>query len=143
MPIYTVRNLTTGAAAPKTHITITAPANGRVKLRGLLFKTGTTNAASYEWEIQRLSVNATGSAQTPNPTNPDDIASRTTALSAITAEGTSSASLWEIGANVLGSFSLWVPLDKLAELVNSGILAFVKTVGTLTSQIHTTLFFEE
>ena len=143
MAIYTVRNLTSGIAAPKTLITLTAPANGRVKLRGLLFKTTSVNAGSQEWEIKRLSVNATGTAITPNPVNPDDPASRTTALSTISAEGTSGESLWEIGGHLISSHLHWVPLMGLAELVNSGILAFVKTVGTNTNVIICTLFFQE
>jgi len=147
MAIYTIRTTTAGAAAPKTHITSTAPANARVKLRGLLLgNTAATATQGVEWEILRLSVNATGSAQTPNPLNPDDIASRTTATSTITAEGTSSTILVEFGFDVLTTYPLWFPgspVDLAPQYVNSGILALRKTIGADTTNWAITWFFEE
>lgn len=142
--MYTVRNTTAGAAAIKTFITIAALANQRIKLRGLLLgNTAATAAQGVEWEILRLSADATGSAQTPNPVDPDLSASRFTALSTITGEGTAGAILAEIGFDIVGTHPLWFPPGTEFQAVNSGIMAIRKTVGADTSNWAITLFVEE
>ncbi len=144
MPVYTIRDETTDAAAPKTHITVTAPANGRVKLRGLLLGTrDVTGNASVEYELARLTADATGTAQTPNPLDPDAIAARSTALSTITAEGTKGAVLIEIGRQYIASKTFWFPFPAFCQYVNSAVLALIKTVGSPVQTHSLTLFVEE
>jgi len=144
MPVYTVRNTTTGAAATKTFITVAALANQRVKIRGFTIgNTAATAAQGVEWEWLRLSVNATGTVQTPNPVDPDSIASRSTALSIITAEGTAGAVLGEYGFDIVGTYIKWFPIGTEFQYVNAGINAIRKTVGADTSNWAITVYFEE
>ncbi len=144
MAIYTLRNLTVGAAATKTFITGAAVANQRVKVRGLLIgNTAATATQGVEWEVLRLSANATGTALTPNPLNPDDPAARSTALSTITAEGTAGVVLAEMGFNILTTYIKWYPPGLEPQYVNSGILALRKTVGADTTNWAITWFLEE
>ena len=142
--VYTVRNLTTNAAAPKTFITIAALANQRIKIKGVLLgNSAATAAQGVEWEILRLSVNATGAALTPNPVDPDSIASRFTSLSTITAEGTAGAVVVELGFDIVGTYMAWFPPGLEPEFVNSGIGAIRKTVGADTTNWAITMWVEE
>ena len=142
--VFTVRNETAGAAATKTFITIAALANQRIKVKGLLLgNSAATAAQGVEWEILRLTANATGTAQTPNPVDPDSSASRFTALSTITGEGTAGAIIAEFAFDIVGTHPLWFPLKAEPEVVNSGILAIRKTVGADTTNWAITLFVEE
>lgn len=142
--VYTVRNTTAGAAATKTFITIAALANQRIKLRAMLLgNSAATAAQGVEWEILRLSADATGTAQTPNPVDPDSSASRFTALSTITGEGTAGAILAELGFDIVGTYVAGLRELLQFEAVNSGILAIRKTVGADTTNWAITLWVEE
>jgi hypothetical protein len=141
---YTVRNTTTGAAATKSFISVAALANQRIKIMGILLgNSAATAAQGLEWEILRLTADATGTAQTPNPVDPDSSASRFTALSTITGEGTAGAIQAEFGFDVVGTYVLFFPERLQPEAVNSGILAIRKTVGADTSNWAITLWVEE
>ena len=142
--VYTVRNTTAGAAATKTFITIAALANQRIKLRALLLgNSAATAAQGMEWEILRLTADATGTAQTPNPVDPDSSGSRFTALSTITGEGTAGVILAEFGFDIVGTYVLGLASLLQFEAVNSGILAIRKTVGADTTNWAITMWVEE
>lgn len=142
--VYTVRNQTAGAAAIKTFISWAAAANAVVKLRGMqIGNTAATAAQGTEWELLRKSVNVTGTAQTPSPVDPDAIASRFTALSTVTAEGTDSTVIAEYGFDIVGTYVLWFPPGTESLAVNSGILAIRKTVGADTTNWAITLWIDE
>ena len=144
MALYTVRNTTAGAAATKTHITVAAPANARVKVRGILLgNTAATAAQGVEWERLRLTADATGTAQTPNPVDPDAAASRFTAKSTVTGEGTAGAILGEHGFDIVSQLPLWFPPELQDQFVNSGFWALRKTVGADTTNWAITVYLEE
>lgn len=144
MPVYTVRNETAGAAATKVFIELTAPANARVKIRGLAIgNTAATAAQGVEWELHRQSATATGTSQTPSPLDPDAAAARSTAKSTITANGTASTILAEWGFDIVGTYIKWFPDGVWPWFVNSGIVALRKTVGADTSNWAITIYFEE
>lgn len=144
MPVYSLRNLTAGAAATKTFITFAAAANARVKLRGLILgNTAATAAQGVEWEILRLSANATGTALTPAALDPDAPSARSAATSTVTGEGTASTVLVEFGFDIVGTYILWFPPGCEPISANSGIVALRKTVGADTSAWAITMFIEE
>src|SRR6266498_5353028 len=87
---YSIRNLTAGAAATKSFIELTAAANARVRIRGMLIgNSAATAAQGVEWNLQRCSATGTGTAITPEKLDADSPAARSTAKSTMTANGTS------------------------------------------------------
>lgn len=142
---YTVTNLTAGAAATKSLIELTAPANAVIKIRGLTIgNTAATAAQGVEFALQRCSATGTGTAYTPEKMDPDSIASRSTAKSTMTANGTSTGNpTVEVGFDIVGTYVLWFPPGTEPLLVNSGVIDIRKTIGADTSQWAATLVFEE
>jgi hypothetical protein len=145
MPSFTVTNLTAGAAAVKSLIELTAPANARVKIRGLTIgNTAATAAQGVEFALQRLSATGTGTAYTPEENDPDGAAARSTAKSTMTANGTTTGNpAVEMGFDIVGTYVLWFPPGAEVYVVNSGIIDIRKTIGADTSQWASTLIFEE
>jgi hypothetical protein len=144
--IYTVQgSLTAGKAAPADILTLTAPANGRIKVVGLTIGSqAATAAAATAWQLLRLSADATGTAFTPTAVDPDDSASRATAKSTITANGTATGNpVWEFAFDAVASYTIWFPPNKEITVVNSGILALRKVVGSDTNVWSATLAFAE
>lgn len=145
MPSYTITNLTAGAAAVKSLIELTAPANARVKVRGLTIgNTAATAAQGVEFALQRLSATGTGTAYTPEKMDPDSAAARSTAKSTMTANGTATGNpTVEVGFDIVGTYVLWFPPGTEPLVVNSGIIAIWKTVGADVTAWAATLVFEE
>lgn len=145
MPVYTVKNSTVGAAAPKTQIQIAAAANARVKVRGfLLGNISATAAQGVRFELNRQTTDGTATSATPAPVNPDSIAARTGARSTYTAEPTVGTVIpVDIGFDIIGTYILWFPPDTEPQAVNAGRIGLRKVTGVDTSVWAATLFFEE
>lgn len=145
MPAYGVHNLTAGAAATKSLIEATAPANGRVKIRGFTIgNTAATAAQGVRFALQRLSATGTGTAYTPEKTDPDSIAARSTAKSTMTANGTATGNpSFDVGFDIVGTYIAWFPPGTEIWIVNSGLADLRKTVGADTSVWAASLIFEE
>lgn len=142
---YTVTNLTAGAAATKSLIELTAPANAVIKVRGLTIgNTAATAAQGVEFALQRCSVTGTGTAFTPEKMDPDAIAARSTAKSTMTANGTATGQATvQVGFDIVGTYVLWFPPGTEPLVVNSGIIDIRKIVGADASLWASTLIFEE
>ena len=145
MPSFTVTNLTAGAAATKSLMEITAPANARVKVRGLTIgNTAATAAQGVEFTLQRLSATGTGTAFTPEKMDPDSSAARTTAKSTMTANGTATGQATvQVGFDIVGTYVLWFPPGTEPYVLNSGVIDLRKIVGADSSVWAATLIFEE
>jgi len=82
----------------------------RGKVFDVLIGTNGTPADNYlQWDISRMTADGTGSAVTPNPLDPADVAALATAKSNYTAEPTIAAnsSLFNVGVNQRASYR-WV-----------------------------------
>ncbi len=82
----------------------------RGKVFDVLIGTNGTPADNYlQWDISRMTADGTGSAVTPNPLDPADVAALATAKSNYTAEPTitASSSLFNVGVNQRASYR-WV-----------------------------------
>jgi hypothetical protein len=145
MASYTIINLTAGAAAVKSHIEWTAPATGRVLLRGVIVgNNAATGAQGVEWCIDRLSATGTGTAITPEKRDPDSGAAAFTAKSTMTANGTKTGnSQCEFGFDIVGTYVLWFPPGLELIATSSDISDIRKTIGADTSAWSITAFYTE
>lgn len=142
---YTISNKTAGAAATKSLVELTAAANARVKIRGVLVGSNSqTTAQAEEIALQRCSATGTGTAFTPEKCDADSPSARSSAKSTMTANGTSTGeNTVEVGFDVVGTYVLWLPPGCEIWIANSGIIDVRKTVGAETGAWSCTLFFEE
>jgi hypothetical protein len=145
MPAFSVTNLTAGAAAVKSLIEVSSPANARVKIRGFTIgNTAATAAQGVEFALQRCSATGTGTAYTAEKHDPDSAAARSTAKSTMTVNGTSTGNpTVEVGFDIVGTYVLWFPPGTEPIIANAGIIDLRKTVGADTSVWAATVIFEE
>jgi hypothetical protein len=82
----------------------------RGKIYDILIGTNGTPADNYlQWDVSRQTADGTGTAVTPNPLDPADVAALATAKNNYSAEGTVTAnsSLFNVGINQRASYR-WV-----------------------------------
>lgn len=121
----------------------------RGKVYDILIGTnGTPADNSMEWTIQRMTVDGTGTAITPNPLDPADAASAATSKANYTAEPTVTANsdLWYVGVNQRASYR-WVcaPGSELIwpATAANGLVLRTKSASGYTGTATGGLYFEE
>lgn len=119
MATYRVNgNLAAVTTSYKTALTLLGGTSVRPKLKEVIF--GATSAAdkALEWLLQRLTADGTGTAVTPKPVDPADVASRCTAKYNYSAEPT-----YTSGENMVNPGShqklswIWQALDSDSRIV--------------------------